>query len=54
MSLFEHMLIFKQNPIMVKIYGQGAEGGMPGGAGGAGAAPGGQGGDDGPTVEEVD
>ncbi|RMZ27938.1 hypothetical protein D0859_07966, partial [Hortaea werneckii] len=42
------------NPIMVKIYGQGAEGGMPGGAGGAGAAPGGQGGDDGPTVEEVD
>ena len=51
------------NPIMMKIYGAGAEGGMPGGmpgggpggfpgAGGPGAA--GHGGDDGPTVEEVD
>ena len=54
------------NPIMVKFYGAGGEGGMPGMGGmpgggpggfpGAGAAPGGAapGGDDGPTVEEVD
>jgi L1 cell adhesion molecule like protein len=44
------------NPIMMKFYGAGGEGGMPGGMpGGApgGAAPG-AGGDDGPTVEEVD
>jgi len=52
------------NPIMMKFYGAGGEGGMPGGmpgggpggfpgAGGPGGAPG-QGGDDGPTVEEVD
>jgi heat shock protein 1/8 len=48
------------NPIMMKFYGAGGEGGMPGGmpggAGGfpgaGGAAPGGH--DDGPTVEEVD
>ncbi|QPH06273.1 Heat shock 70 kDa protein [Epichloe festucae Fl1] len=53
------------NPIMMKFYGSGGEGGMPGGmpgagpggfpgAGGAGGAAGGAGGDDGPTVEEVD
>jgi len=51
------------NPIMMKFYGAGGEGGgMPGGMGGApggfpGGAPGGAphaGGDDGPTVEEVD
>lgn len=50
------------NPIMMKFYGAGGEGGgMPGGApggfpgaGGAGGAPPGAGGDDGPTVEEVD
>ena len=54
------------NPIMMKIYGAGADGqGMPGGAGGfpgaggPGGFPGaggaaGAGGDDGPTVEEVD
>ena len=50
------------NPIMMKFYGAGGEGGgMPGGMGGmpnmGGAAPGGApgaGGDDGPTVEEVD
>ena len=48
------------NPIMMKFYGAGGEGGMPGGApggfpgaGGPGGA-GGHGGDDGPTVEEVD
>lgn len=48
------------NPIMMKFYGAGGEGGAPGGApggfpgaGGPGGAPG-QGGDDGPTVEEVD
>jgi L1 cell adhesion molecule like protein len=53
------------NPIMMKFYGSGGEGGMPGGmpgaggpggfpgAGGPGGAPG-HGGDDGPTVEEVD
>ena len=55
------------NPIMMKFYGAGGEGGMPGGMGGmpggmggmpgggfpGGAAPGG-GHDDGPTVEEVD
>ena len=46
------------NPIMMKFYGAGGEGGMPGGApggfpGAGGPAPG-QGGDDGPTVEEVD
>jgi heat shock protein 1/8 len=51
------------NPIMMKFYGSGGEGGMPGGmpggpggfpgAGGPGGAPG-AGGDDGPTVEEVD
>ncbi|KAF4341254.1 heat shock 70 kDa [Fusarium beomiforme] len=52
----------KANPIMMKFYGAGGEGGpggMPGGpggfpgAGGPGGAPG-AGGDDGPTVEEVD
>lgn len=53
------------NPIMMKFYGAGGEGGMPGGmpgAGGPGGFPGagapggapGAGGDDGPTVEEVD
>ncbi|CAK4034385.1 hsp70 [Lecanosticta acicola] len=46
------------NPIMMKFYGQGGEGGMPGGMGGGmpGGAPGAgaAGGDDGPTVEEVD
>ncbi|CAG9949999.1 unnamed protein product [Clonostachys rosea f. rosea IK726] len=47
------------NPIMMKFYGSGGEGGVPGGAPGgfpgAGGAPGGgHGGDDGPTVEEVD
>ena len=55
------------NPIMMKFYGAGGEGGMPGGmpgggfpgAGGPGGfpgagGPGGHGGDDGPTVEEVD
>lgn len=49
------------NPIMMKFYGAGGEGGMPGGMpGGAGGFPGaggpagGAGGDDGPTVEEVD
>jgi heat shock protein 1/8 len=46
------------NPIMMKFYGSGGEGGMPGGMPGGGmpggAAPGGAGGDDGPTVEEVD
>ncbi|KAH8178142.1 hsp70 protein [Sarocladium implicatum] len=53
------------NPIMMKFYGSGEGGGMPGGmpgAGGPGGFPGaggpggagGQGGDDGPTVEEVD
>lgn len=52
------------NPIMMKFYGAGGEGGMPGGMPGgpggfpgAGGAPGGappRGGDDGPTVEEVD
>ena len=58
------------NPIMVKMYGGGEGGGMPGGGGfpgagpggfpGAGGPPGGAGGaggaghDDGPTVEEVD
>lgn len=48
------------NPIMMKFYGAGGEGGMPGGMpGGAGGFPGAggaphQGGDDGPTVEEVD
>jgi heat shock 70kDa protein 1/2/6/8 len=54
------------NPIMMKVYGGGAEGGMPGGMGGMpGGGPGGfpgaggpgagaRGGDDGPTVEEVD
>ncbi|EXJ60702.1 hsp70-like protein [Cladophialophora yegresii CBS 114405] len=54
------------NPIMMKFYGSGGEGGMPGGmpgggfpgAGGPGGFPGaggaGHGGDDGPTVEEVD
>ena len=45
------------NPIMMKFYGAGGEGGMPGGGmpGAAGGAPGGgAGGDDGPTVEEVD
>lgn len=48
------------NPIMMKFYGAGGEGGMPGGMpGGApgggfpGGAPGGHS-DDGPTVEEVD
>ena len=49
------------NPIMMKFYGSGGEGGMPGGMPGgapggfpgAGGAPG-AGGDDGPTVEEVD
>jgi heat shock 70kDa protein 1/2/6/8 len=48
------------NPIMMKFYGAGGEGGIPGGApggfpgaGGPGGA-GGHGGDDGPTVEEVD
>lgn len=39
------------NPIMMKFYGSGGEGGMPGGMPGG---PGGAGGDDGPTVEEVD
>ena len=50
------------NPIMMKFYGAGGEGGMPGaggmpgGMGGAGGAPhpGAGGGDEGPTVEEVD
>jgi len=56
------------NPIMMKFYGAGGEGGMPGGmpgggfpgAGGPGGFPGAggpgghAGGDDGPTVEEVD
>jgi hypothetical protein len=46
------------NPIMMKFYGAGGEGGgMPGGMPGGGmpgGAPGGPGGDDGPTVEEVD
>lgn len=52
------------NPIMMKFYGAGGEGGAPGGfpgagAGGPGGFPGaGAGGaaahDDGPTVEEVD
>lgn len=52
------------NPIMMKFYGAGGEGGMPGGMpGGPGGFPGGpggpggaagHGGDDGPTVEEVD
>jgi len=46
------------NPIMMKFYGAGGEGGMPGGMPGGGmpggGAPGGAGGDDGPTVEEVD
>jgi heat shock protein 1/8 len=48
------------NPIMMKFYGAGAEGGgmpgggMPGGAGFPGGAPGGGHTDDGPTVEEVD
>jgi len=55
------------NPIMMKFYGAGGEGGMPGGMGGMGGMPGGpggfpggapgggsHGGDDGPTVEEVD
>jgi heat shock protein 1/8 len=49
------------NPIMMKFYGAGGEGGAPGGfPGGApggfpgGAPGGGHGGDDGPTVEEVD
>nr|AXS58618.1 heat shock protein 70 chaperone isoform B homeolog f [Epichloe coenophiala] len=53
------------NPIMMKFYGSGGEGGMPGGmpgagpggfpgAAGAAGAAGGAGGDDGPTVEEVD
>merc|ERR1712137_153255 len=44
------------NPIMMKFYGAGGEGGMPGGMPGApGGAPGGAAGhDDGPTVEEVD
>jgi heat shock protein 1/8 len=50
------------NPIMMKFYGSGGEGGMPGGMpgmpGGAGGFPGGAPGgghsDDGPTVEEVD
>jgi len=43
---------------MMKFYGAGGEGGMPGGMPGGGmpggGAPGGAGGDDGPTVEEVD
>jgi len=51
------------NPIMMKFYGAGGEGGMPGGmpggpggfpGAGAGAGAGAPGGDDGPTVEEVD
>ncbi|KAI9901753.1 hypothetical protein N3K66_003570 [Trichothecium roseum] len=49
------------NPIMMKFYGAGGEGGMPpggmpgaGGAGGFPGAGGNAGGDDGPTVEEVD
>ncbi|KAI8935312.1 hypothetical protein NX059_007898 [Plenodomus lindquistii] len=46
------------NPIMMKFYGAGGEGGMPGGMPGGGmpgGAPGGAGhSDDGPTVEEVD
>ena len=50
------------NPIMMKMYGAGGDGGMPGGMPGGGmpgggfpgGAPGGHGGDDGPTVEEVD
>ncbi len=49
------------NPIMMKFYGAGGEGGMPGGMpGGPGGFPGAgaggaqHGGDDGPTVEEVD
>jgi L1 cell adhesion molecule like protein len=47
------------NPVMMKLYGAGAEGGAPGGMpgggmpGGPGGFPG-AGGDDGPTVEEVD
>jgi heat shock protein 1/8 len=51
------------NPIMMKFYGAGGEGGAPGAGGFPGGAPGGfpgaggaphAGGDDGPTVEEVD
>jgi heat shock protein 1/8 len=49
------------NPIMMKFYGAGGEGGMPGGGmpGGPGGFPGAGGpagghADDGPTVEEVD
>ncbi|KAI9725513.1 MAG: 70-kilodalton heat shock protein [Chrysothrix sp. TS-e1954] len=52
------------NPIMMKFYGAGGEGGMPGGMPGGGMPGGGMpgggmpggaaGGDDGPTVEEVD
>ena len=48
------------NPIMMKFYGAGGEGGMPGGMPGGGMpgggmpGAGGYGGDDGPTVEEVD
>jgi L1 cell adhesion molecule like protein len=45
------------NPIMMKFYGAGGEGGMPGGGMPGGGMPGGApgaGGDDGPTVEEVD
>ncbi|TID15158.1 heat shock protein-like protein 70 [Venturia nashicola] len=51
------------NPIMMKFYGAGGEGGMPGGmpggpggfpGGAPGGAAGGAGHDDGPTVEEVD
>jgi L1 cell adhesion molecule like protein len=52
------------NPIMMKFYGAGGEGGAPGAGGFPGGAPGGfpgaggpapgRGGDDGPTVEEVD
>jgi heat shock protein 1/8 len=46
------------NPIMMKFYGAGGEGGgMPGGMPGGGmpgGAPGGASHDDGPTVEEVD
>ena len=48
------------NPIMMKFYGSGGEGGgmpgggMPGGMGGGAGGSAGAGGDDGPTVEEVD
>lgn len=52
------------NPIMMKMYGAGGEGGMPGGMPGggmpgggfpgAGGAPGGGAADEGPSVEEVD